>query len=123
MKEIIELSEKTVTLRRNDFLKLHGSIDQNVYYIQSGSMRVFVQDGEEEQVIRFRYTDNIIVPLDSFLTGKPSPLTIQALKKTIVKVITKSQVDEFISNKDGKDFWIEILEDLVLQQMEREVIF
>lgn len=123
MKEIIELSEKTVTLRRNDFLKPHGSIDQNVYYIQSGSMRVFVQDGEEEQVIRFRYTDNIIVPLDSFLTGKPSPLTIQALKKTIVKVITKSQVDEFISNKDGKDFWIEILEDLVLQQMEREVIF
>jgi CRP-like cAMP-binding protein len=72
MKEIIELSTKTITLERNEFLKVKGSIDRNVYYVESGSLRIFISDEYEEQIIRFGYKDNLIASLDSFLTGKPS---------------------------------------------------
>lgn len=121
MREIVELSEKTITVDRNEFLKVKGSIDTNIYYIESGSLRVFVLDEYEEQIIRFGYKENLIVALDSFLTGKPSDMYIQVLKKTVIKVITKAQMDNFLKIEKYRILYTNILEDLVLQQMEREI--
>ncbi len=121
MKEIIELSTKEITLERNEFLKVKGSIDTNLYFIESGSLRIFVLDEYEEQTIRFGYQGNLIVSLDSFLTRKPSDLFIQAIKKTLVKVVTKPQIDKFLETETNRNLWIKILENLVIQQMEREV--
>lgn len=121
MKELIELSNKEITISRNEFLKLKGSIDTNLYYIESGSLRIFVLDESEEQTIRFGYKNNLIVSLDSFLTDKPSDLFIQAIKKTVVKVITKTQIEQFLEVEKNRILWIKILENLVFQQMEREV--
>ena len=121
MKEIVELSNKKITIDRNEFLKVKGSIDTNLYYIESGSLRIFVLDDYEEQTMRFGYKENLIVALDSFLTGKPSELYIQAIKKTFVKVITKEQIDKFLEQENNQNLWTKILENLVLQQMEREI--
>ncbi|AZI34435.1 Crp/Fnr family transcriptional regulator [Kaistella carnis] len=121
MKEIVELSDKEITIDRNEFLKVKGSIDTNLYYIESGSLRIFVLDDYEEQTIRFGYKENLIVSLDSFLTGKPSDLYIQAIKKTVVKVITKEQIEKFLETENNRNLWTKILENLVLQQMEREI--
>ncbi|PJE45687.1 MAG: Crp/Fnr family transcriptional regulator [Sediminibacterium sp.] len=121
MKEIVELSNKMITIDRNEFLKVKGSIDTNIYYVVSGSLRIFVFDDYEEQTIRFGYKENIIVSLDSFLTGKPSDFFIQAIKKTVIKVITKQQFDKFLEIESNQNLWTKILENLVLQQMEREV--
>lgn len=121
MKEIVELSDKTITINRNEFLKVKGSIDTNVYFVESGSLRVFVMDDYEEQTIRFGYKGNLIVSLDSFLTGKPSDLFIQGIKKTVIKVVTKQQIDKFLETQSNRNFWTKILENLVLQQMEREI--
>ncbi len=121
MRELIELSDKTITIARNEFLKVKGSVDTNLYFVESGSLRVFVLDDYEEQVIRFGYKENLIVSLDSFLTGKPSDLFIQAIKKTVIKVISKKQVDNFLKTEANRILWTEILENLVVQQMEREI--
>jgi len=121
MQEIIDLSEKTVTLNRNEFLKVKNGVDTNVYFIQSGSLRVFVLDNDEEQIIRFGYKGNLIVSLDSFLTGKPSLFHIQAIKRTQLKVVTKRQLEHFLSPAGNRIVWTHILESLVLQQIEREI--
>lgn len=121
MKEIVALSDKTITIDRNEFLKVKGSIDTNVYYVESGSLRIFVLDDYEEQTIRFGYKENIIVSLDSFLTGKPSDLFIQAIKKSVIKVITKKQIDKFLETESNRNLWLKIFENLVIQQMEREI--
>lgn len=120
MKEIVELSNQTITIGRNEFLKVKGSIDTNIYYVESGSLRVFILDEYEEQTIRFGYKENLIVSLDSFLTGKPSDFFIQAIKKTTVKVVTKQQMDTFFKTSKN-NLWTNILEGLILQQMEREI--
>lgn len=119
--QLIALSEKTITIDRNEYLKDKESIDTNLYFVESGSLRVFVLDDYEEQVIRFGYKDNLIVALDSFLTGEPSNFYIQAIKKTIVKVITKPQVETFLKEESNRVFWTSLLEKLVLQQLEREL--
>ncbi|MDR6844193.1 Crp/Fnr family transcriptional regulator [Flavobacterium granuli] len=119
--QIKDLYEKTVTIERNQFLKVKGSIDTNIYFVESGSLRIFILDEFEEQIIRFGYSNDLIVSLDSFLTEKPSDFYIQAIKKTIVKVIPKSNFIDFISQSEqNKAMWIKLLEDLVIQQLERE---
>jgi CRP-like cAMP-binding protein len=121
MQALIELSDKEITIGRNEFLKVKGSIDTNLYYVKSGSLRIFVLDGYEEQTIRFGYKDNLIVTLDSFLTGQPSDFYIQAIKKTVVKVITKEQVASFLESANHHLLWTRMLENLVLQLLEREM--
>lgn len=107
--------------RRNEFLKISGSTDTQIYFIEKGSVRIFMTDDNEERIIRFGYTGNIIVSLDSFLSGKPSELYIQAIKKTAVKIASKRDFYDFIqSDRKHMEFWMNVLEDLVLQQLERE---
>jgi CRP/FNR family transcriptional regulator, anaerobic regulatory protein len=121
MIEIKNLFETIITTKRNEFLKVKGSIDTNIYFIENGSLRIFVLDDCEEQIIRFGYKNDLIVSLDSFLTEKPSDFYIQAIKKTTLKVIPKKKFMEFINlNETNKQILIKILEDLILQQIERE---
>src|SRR5690606_12921943 len=96
MRELISLSTKSITVARNDFVKLAGSVDTHVYHVEEGSLRIYVLDGEEDQIIRFGYNGNLIVCLDSYLTGQPSNFIIQALKKSKINIITKAQVETFL---------------------------
>jgi CRP-like cAMP-binding protein len=121
MKEIINLSQKSLIIERNEFLKVKGSIDTHVYFVESGSLRIFIINEDQERIIRFGYSGDLIVLLDSYLTGSPSMMYIQAIKKMVVKVITKKQVEDFLSIDDNHILWTKTLEGLVLQQMEREI--
>lgn len=121
MKEIVDLSTKTCTIERHEFIKVQGSIDTNIYFIEKGSVSIFVHDKMEKQIIRLGYKNNLIVALDSFLTGENSELCIQALKKTVVRVITKSQLNQFLNIEGNSRIWQKIMEDLLVQQLEREL--
>ena len=115
------LWDTTIQLKRNDYLKTKGSIDTNIYFVVSGSLRIFVLDDFEEHTIRFGYKNNLIAALDSFLSEQPSDLYIQVLKNTTLKVLKKSAFTSLIaaSAKNTK-IWQLILENFALQQMERE---
>ncbi|MFN8277363.1 MAG: cyclic nucleotide-binding domain-containing protein [Chitinophagales bacterium] len=121
MTELVALSTKSIQLNRNEFLKMEGSVDTNLYFIERGTLKLFVMDNSEEQIIRFGYTHNLVAALDSFLTHQPSKLLIQAIKKTDVRVIRKAQLDGFIQIEANRALWAKLLEDLVVQQIEREI--
>ncbi|WP_312389127.1 Crp/Fnr family transcriptional regulator [Chryseobacterium sp.] len=107
--------------KRNEYLKISGSIDTNIYFIEDGSIRIFIMDENEERIVRFGYKGNILVSLDSFLSEKPSEFYIQAIKKTDIKIASKADFYQFIqSSEENLKFWTFILEDLILQQIERE---
>ena len=115
------LFEKDLVLKRNEFLKVAGSSDTNIYFIEEGSLRIYIEQEGEEQIIRFGYKNDLIVALDSFLTDQPSDFYIQAIKKTAVKIISKKAFFKFIQESEANlKLWNAILENLVLQQMERE---
>lgn len=117
----LNLWEKEVEITRGQFLKTKGSIDTNIYFVTSGSLRIFLEDDHEEHTIRFGYTNNLIAALDSYITQKPSDLYIQALKKTTAKKISKPTFMNFIWESENRSkAWLEILGMLIFQQMERE---
>jgi CRP-like cAMP-binding protein len=116
-----DLWKNRLELNRKEYLKVKGSIDTNLYFIVSGSLRIYVLEEFEENIIRFGYKNNFIASLDSFISEKPSDLYIQAIKKTELKVIKKETFMNFVeSSKENSKVWNQILENLIYQQLERE---
>src|SRR5690606_7410499 len=105
------LFEKRQTLSRNEYLKSKGTVDTNIYLIEDGSLKVCIYKDSEEQIIRFGYKDNFIVALDSFLTEQPSEFSIQAIKKTSVRIIPKKNIITFLSqDTQHLKIWIALLD-------------
>ena len=119
--EAQHLWEKQESYARNAYLKVQGSLDTNIYYILSGSVRLFVLDGMEEHTIRFGYQNDFVAALGSYISEKSSDLYIQALRQTEVKVISKVSFTQLMkSREDTLEFWHSMLEQIILQQLERE---
>jgi len=115
------LWDKQLDLKRKEYLKVKGSIDTNLYFVQSGSLRIYAIEDYAENIIRFGYKNNLIASLDSFISEKPSDLYIQAIKKTHLKVVKKKTFIDFIySSEENSRDWQKILEYLIFQQLERE---
>lgn len=115
------LWDKHLELNRKEHLKVKGSVDTNLYYVVSGSLRIYVLDEFEENIIRFGYQNNFIASLDSFISEKPSDLYIQAIKKTDLKLIKKSTFMNLVeSSVENSKIWQSMLGNLIYQQLERE---
>lgn len=116
------IDSRVLTLPKNEFLVKEGVVDQQIYYIESGAVRVFLQTEFEELTIRFGYKDSFITSLSSFVNATPSEFYIQAIRGTQVRAISKQQFQSAIdADTRFLKLYNAILEGLVIQQLEREV--
>jgi CRP-like cAMP-binding protein len=60
---------KELIVQRHDFLTTKGQVDTNIYYIQKGSMRVFIEGDDQEHTIRFGYAHNFSPPMPIWSCG------------------------------------------------------
>ena len=115
-----DIWEKTLELDRNAYLVIPGKVDQYIYFIESGSVRIYFEDEFEEQVLRLGYSGNIIGALNSYLTGEPSNVYIQTIKKSTIKALPKQAFDHFLARNQMVPAWQKLLEQLLYEQLERE---
>lgn len=116
-----DLWHKEIKLVRGAYLKVGGSTDTNLYYVVSGSLRIYFEDEYEEQIIRLAYQGNFIAAMDSFISDQASELYIQALKKTKLKMLTKAAYLKLIhQNSVNLDLWHQSMLQLIYEQLERE---
>ena len=109
------------TLSKGDLLIREGEVEKNLYYISSGAVRAFLLTEFEEQTVRFGYEGSIINSLSSYITGKPSELYIEAMRKTVVRVLTKDAVLRLVNkDADSQQGYIHLLETVIAQQIDRE---
>ena len=107
---------------RGNFLLKEGDIERNMYFIEKGAVRVFMITGSEEQTIRFGYKGSFICSLPSLLTGKPSDLYVEVIRKSTIKIMSKSSLDELINeNTENIQQYIAFLELVIAEQLEREI--
>lgn len=117
-----DLWEEDRILKRNEYLNVKGRINTDLFYVVSGSLRIYVLDDVEEHTIRFGYRNSFFAALDSFITEQPSAYYIQAIKKTELKVVSKDAFMNLInSSVENQKLWQEIMGVLTFQQMEREL--
>lgn len=110
------------TLSKGAFLITEGQVEKNLYYIETGAVRVFLLSEFEEQTIRFGYEGSLINSLSSFIKGTPSEFYIEALRKTTLRMIPKSKLMSMVHESSERlQQYNSLLETLVCQQIEREI--
>lgn len=110
------------TFSRGDYLTREGETETSLYYIESGAVRAFYLSEHEESVIRLGYKGSIITSLSSFLTGRPSDLYIEAIRKTSTRILSKSALRELVNQDiDTLRQYTTLLEQTLIQQMDREI--
>ena len=110
------------TYAKGDYVIREGQVEQSLYLIESGAVRVFHVTEFEEQTIRFGYQGSVITSLSSFITGDPSELYMEALRKTTLRAVQRNKLFEVVNeNTENQRIYIGMLERLIVQQMEREV--
>lgn len=115
------LLSETMTYKRGEWIEKEGVVSNFIYFVESGSLKIYLQNQDTEQIIRFGYKNDLVVALDSFLSDQKSDFYIQAIKLSKVRRIQKSAFFELINSEEKfLKIWIGILENLVQQQMERE---
>lgn len=109
-------------IKRNDFLVSRGQVETNLYYVESGSMRIFYPVKEEEIVAGFAYDHNLICSYPSFIRQQPSDYAIQALTTTKLKFIKRADFyDLFKIHHDIESAWRMLEEEALVGKIEREV--
>ena len=113
--------EQPITLQRNEHLIVKGNVNTHTYFVESGSLRIYVLDETEEHTIRFGYQGSFITALDSFFTNSPTNFYFQALKQTQLRYVKKETLNRLVDSEPQlTKMWRQLLESLVVQQLERE---
>ena len=73
----------SVELKRNDFLIKKDQTESSLFYVLSGSMRIYYPHQDEEICVGFAYDHNLICSYPSFILNRPSEYYIQALSGQI----------------------------------------
>jgi CRP-like cAMP-binding protein len=76
------LSKQTLT-KKTSFLSV-GQIEDNIYFIEKGEVRLFIpkEDEEKEITFGFSFEGEFVSAYDSFLTRKPSLYQLETLVDT-----------------------------------------
>jgi CRP-like cAMP-binding protein len=118
---LFESEGKIIQLKKGELLVKEGQTEQHLYFVKEGAIRAFVQTEHEEHTIRFGYQGNIINSLASYISQQPSELSLEALKKTLVIALKKPQIESLIySSHDHTKAYLQLIEQLIVQQIERE---
>ena len=109
---------ETKFFKKGEYLTQEGIIENNLYFIEDGAVKVYYQSEFNETTIRLGYNGSIINSLSSFYSKSPSELAIEAIRETKTKVLSRSTIEEVVATSTG---YTEFLELLLVQQLEREI--
>lgn len=117
-----DLWGEDISLKRNQYLVRKGEYSPYLFFIEKGALRIFYENETEELTIRFGYKNNFVLSLPSFINQEASEFYIQAIRATQLKVIHRTVFYEALQ-KDKKlaDFWRTGTEQLIIEQIEREI--
>lgn len=110
------------SLVKDELLLKETQIENNLYLIESGAVRVFLLSELEETNIRFGYSGSMINSLASFLKQSPSEFYIEALRKTEIKILSRTQILNFTHQSQAHlEGYTAFIEGAFAQQIDREI--
>jgi len=119
---LLDTWNRPVELKRNDFLMTKGQTESSLFFVLNGSMRIYFPNQEDEICVGFAYGSNLICSYPSFILNQPSEYYIQALAKTEMMAIDRSDFYSlFDSYRRVERAWRMLEEEALLGKIEREV--
>ena len=108
-------------IKRNSYLIKKGQTEINLYFVLSGTMRIYFPHQDEEICVGFAYDDNLICSYPSFIRDQPSNYFVQALTATKVAAISKHDFYLLFDRYPKLErAWRLLEEDALIGKIERE---
>ncbi len=104
--------------RKGTILTDIGQVEHHLFFISEGAVKIYYQSALNEHVIRLGYTGSMINSLTSFYSEKPSELVIEVIRESSIKMLHRDAILNIKKNSSG---YPEFLEQLLIQQLEREL--
>ncbi|WP_210489581.1 Crp/Fnr family transcriptional regulator [Rufibacter aurantiacus] len=118
----LPLWKKRYTVNRGDFLIREGQVEQHLYFVESGALRLYLPTPEEDICVGFAYPNTLITSFPSLVTQTPSLYCIQALRRSELLAISKTDFDQIQEKRPVfMKFWRMELEKALVGKIEREV--
>lgn len=106
---------------KNNFLISEGTVCDFVGIVDSGSMRSFVRNDEEEFNNDFYFEDDFVSAYNSFLTRRSNGCNIQALTDTAVYCLSYQQLHALLEeDKEWMKFGKYVSDFFYIKKCERE---
>lgn len=120
-----ELEEKwniRKTLRRGELLIDKEQTESNLYFVCSGTLRIYYPHEGEEHCVGFGYENTLLCSYPSFLSDLPSEYCIEAIKASSLTGISKKEFFSLVDRSPelGKA-WRILTEQALLGKIEREM--
>ncbi len=113
-----EEKSQSMSCKKGHFLTAAGEVENKLYLIEEGAVKIFYQSELRENIIRLGYNGSILNSLSSFFNRKPSELFIETIRECKVKVLKREQVLNIVANSSG---YPHFLEAMLVQQLDREL--
>ncbi len=79
---------------KNSFLLEQGKVENYLYFIISGMVRVYTTTRNKESILFFRLENDYFSSFGSFVEGSPSELSVQAIEDISAMRISKENITE-----------------------------
>ena len=122
LSELLERWNRPVELKRNEFLIKKGQTESRLFFVLSGSMRIYFPNREDEICVGFCHPNNLVCSYPSFIRNEPSEYYIHALAKTELMAIDRTEFYAlFDSSRNIERAWRMLEEEALIGKIEREV--
>jgi len=82
------------TFKKKEKLTREGEVEKYANFIESGLARLYFSKEKKEVIMQFSAENDVICCYESYLTGKPSKFTTQAIEPLIVLSITHENLEK-----------------------------
>lgn len=114
--------QRPVALARHDFLIRPGETEHHLYLVTEGVLRIFLPVSDEEICVGFGYAGTLLCSFPSFVDGRPSDYAIQALRRSQLLGIARSELLALLEQHPNlARFWRQQVEQALVGRIEREI--
>lgn len=120
---LLEFWNKGKRLKSKELLLNFNQQDSNLYFVKEGCVRLFVIDKNGEQInLGFGYENSLITCFQTFIEGKPSLMSIEAILDTELIAIAKADLMRLIHTNSEIALWYQsMLEYTLTGHIQRQV--
>jgi len=113
-----------VKLGKNTTLLKVGKVENNLYFISKGIIRVFIPRDESDLTFGFLFDNEFVTAYDSLLTQSPSEYQIETITETILwKISNKDLQEVYERTSSGNIIGRKMAENMFLIKSKRELSF
>ena len=94
-----------VSFSKNDYIIETGKNSRYIYFLKTGSCRIFYHKEEREVILDFAFPGDALLSLNSYIHDKPGYETIQALEPLIAYRIHSESLQAYFSSTLGIANW------------------